>query len=140
MKYYTLSPEVAGELSDHTEMDTTVHPPVVTRLHYEFSDWLGDELVESFPAFLISTALGEHAVQAGLSGFALADAERTVSDEAEELLDGETIPEFCWLNITGRPAAEDFGQTPQARLVVSERALELLQQGSLNNCDIEDYE
>lgn len=140
MKYYTLSPEVAGELGEHTEMDTSVHPPVITRLHYEFSDWLGDELVESFPVFLISTALGEEVTRAGLSGFVLADAETSVSEDAEELLGGETIPEFRWLKITGRPAVDDFGQTEQARLVVSERALEVLRRGSLNNCDIEDYQ
>jgi hypothetical protein len=139
MKYYALSPEVAGELGERTEMDTAVHPPVVSRLHYEFSDWLGDELVESFPVFLISTALGQSAASAGLSGFVLADAETTLSEEAEELLDGETIPEFRWLQITGRPGAADFGQTAEARLVVSERALDLLRQGSLNNCGVEDY-
>jgi hypothetical protein len=43
--------------------------------------------------------------------------ETTLSDEAEELLEGEAIPEFRWLRITGHPGAEDFGQTAQARLV-----------------------
>lgn len=139
MKYYTLSPEVAGELGEDTEMDTAVHPPVVSRLHYEFSDWLGDDLVESFPVFLISSVLGQDASGAGLTGFVLADAEVTVSEEAQELLEGETIPEFRWLKITGQPGVDDFGQTEQARLVVSERALEVLRQGSLENCDVEDY-
>ena len=139
MKYYTLSPEVAGELGDRTELDNTVHPPIVTHLHYQFSDWLGDELVESFPCFMISTTLGAAAVQAGLSGFVLADAETTLSLEAEELLEGETIPEFRWLQVTGQRAVDDFGLMADATLVVSERALDVLRQGSLNNCDIEDY-
>lgn len=140
MKFYMLSPEVAGELGEHTRMDTTAHPPVVTRLHYEFSDWLGDDLVESFPVFMISTATGERLARAGLSGFALADAETTLSPEAEELLEGQGLPAFRWLQITGRPGADDFGQTADARLVVSQRALDLLREGALNNCEIEIHE
>lgn len=38
-----------------TIMEATVHPPRVERLHYEFEDWLGDDLVESFPSFLVAT-------------------------------------------------------------------------------------
>jgi hypothetical protein len=140
VKYYLLSPEVAGGLGERTEMDTSVHPPVVSRLHYEFSDWLGDDLVESFPVFMISAVLGERSTQAGLSGFALADAETTLSPEAEELLEGQGLPAFRWLQITGRPGANDFGQTADARLVVSQRALDLLREGALNNCDIDVYE
>jgi hypothetical protein len=140
MKYYTLAPEVAGELGDDTEMDTTVHPPVVTHLHYEFSDWLGDDLVESFPCFLITAERGEEAASAGLSGFVLADLETSVSPEAEELLDGQQLPPFRWLQLTGQPGTDDFGQTAQARLVVSRRALDLLRRGALENCDVEDYE
>ena len=139
MKYYALAPEVAGGLGKDTEMDTTVHPPLVTRLHYEFADWFGDDLIESFPCFLITAELGAQVEGADLSGFVLADLETTVSPEAEERLDGRQLPPFRWLQLTGQPGTDDFGQTPQARLVVSQRALDLLHQGNLKNCDIEDY-
>lgn len=42
VKYFYLEPEVSGGLGDDAIMDTGVHPPVVTRLHYEFDGWLGD--------------------------------------------------------------------------------------------------
>ncbi len=140
MKFYTLAPDVAGGLGEHTEMDTTVHPPRVSKLHYELSTWPGDDLVESFPCFLISSALGNGVRTSGLTGFELAPVKVTLSPEAAEALDGHEVLGFQWLQITGKLAVDDFGQTPDATLVVSERALEyLLRKGSLENCDIEVY-
>ncbi|WP_308201309.1 lamin tail domain-containing protein [Carbonactinospora thermoautotrophica] len=86
MAYFLLEPEVASELGQHTELDTRMHPLRVHRLHYEITDWLGDELLESFPCFLLSRRLGERAAAEGLTGFELADVEVTLSPEAEELL------------------------------------------------------
>jgi hypothetical protein len=84
--YYTLEPEVAGGLGDGTVIDTTVHPPHVERLHYEFEDWLGDDLVESFPCFLVSKPLAARLTAAGLGTFQLKDVAVTMTPEAEELL------------------------------------------------------
>ncbi|MCX9191955.1 hypothetical protein C3Y87_11110 [Carbonactinospora thermoautotrophica] len=139
MTYFLLEPEVAGELGPHTEMDTSVHPPRVHRLHYEITDWLGDELLESFPCFLISRRLGERAAAEGLTGFELADVEVTLSPEAEELLGDVQLPEFRWLKVTGVAGSADFGLTAKAQLVVSERALDVLREGSLENCDVEEF-
>ena len=36
MKYFYIQPEVAGGLGKNTVMDRSVHPPIVSRLHYEF--------------------------------------------------------------------------------------------------------
>jgi len=140
VKFYTLAPDVAGELGEHTEMDTTVHPPRVSKLHYVLDTWPGDDLVESFPCFLISSTLGSGVRMSGLTGFDLAPVKVTLSPDAEELLDGHEVLGFQWLQITGELAVDDFSQTPDATLVVSERALEyLLRKGSLENCEIEDY-
>ena len=38
MAFYSLEPEVAGELAEGTVMDTSVHPPIVTSVHYELAD------------------------------------------------------------------------------------------------------
>ena len=40
--FHVVEPEVAGALGDRTEMDSSIHPPIVKRLHYEFQGWLGD--------------------------------------------------------------------------------------------------
>ena len=54
MNYFCIEPEVAGGLGQNVEMDRSVHPPVVDKLHYEFDGWLGDELLETFPCFIVT--------------------------------------------------------------------------------------
>jgi hypothetical protein len=141
MPYFALTPDVAGGLGKHTELDRSTHPPAVHRLHIVFSDWLGDDLLADFPCFLVTEKLGERLLQEQLTGFELADVEVELSPEAEELLEGQELPEFRWLKVPGRAGSEDFGLVPRdASLVVSDRALAVLREGSLNYCDIEDYE
>lgn len=137
MAYYYLEPEVAGELGPGTVMDTTVHPPVVSRLEYRFTDWLGDSLVESFPCYLVTDELAGQIEEATLDGAALDDVQVTLSPEAEELLD-QPLPSWKWLKITGKAFQSDFGISDDNRLTVSERAMDVLRQGTLTNADIEE--
>jgi hypothetical protein len=55
--FYLIEPEIAGGLGDHTEIDTEVRPPVVKSLEYRLEGWLGDELLESFPCFIVTSLL-----------------------------------------------------------------------------------
>ena len=137
MAYYYVEPEVAGELGPGTVMDTTVHPPVVSRLEYRFTDWLGDSIVESFPCYLVTDELGKQIQQAELGGVAVDDVEVTLSPEAEELLD-QPLPAWKWLKITGQAFQADFGMADDNRLVVSDRALDVLRQSRLENADVEE--
>jgi hypothetical protein len=45
---------VAGGYGEDAILDTSVCPERVERLHYEFDGWLGDDLLESFPVFIIT--------------------------------------------------------------------------------------
>lgn len=136
MAYHYVEPEVAGELGPGTVMDTNVDPPVVSRLEYRFTDWLGDSIVESFPCYLVTAELGEQIQQGALDGATLDEVEVTLSPEAEELLD-QPLPPWKWLKVTGDAFRSDFGISADRRLVVSDRALDLLRQGVLGNADIE---
>jgi hypothetical protein len=138
MNYFLLEPEVAGELGDDTVMDTSVHPPVVSRLQYVFQDWLGDEILESTPCFIVTEHLAGLIEAAGLSGYQLASVDAVLGEDAEELAGGPIeLPKFQWLQLTGPAQSGDFGASSNGSLVVSERALDVLRQGALNNCDIE---
>ena len=119
MAYYTLQPAVAGGLGDGTVMDTTMHPPLVERLHYEFEDWLGDDLVESFPCFLVSEPLAARLTAAGLGTFQLKDVALTMTPEAEELLADASFPDFYWLDVAGTAGRDDVGTTLTGLLVAS---------------------
>jgi len=140
MDYFALEPEVAGELGEHTEMDTSVHPPLVTRLHYEIGyGWGGDELLESFPCYIVTETLANRLTNAGLTGFQLLDVEVTFDEDAAEEHAGEAVPRFRWLVVTGRPGTEDLGITDKAQIVVSAKALDVLRTGRLDRCDVEQF-
>ena len=139
MDYYTIEPEVAGELGEGTIMDASVHPPLVSAVHYVITDWLGDDIIESFPCYLVTPRLATALEPSGLTGFRLDAARVTLSEQAADL--GTTqAPEFRWLIITGRPADDDFGILANGQAVVSEAALQALRSYTLDNCDIESYE
>jgi hypothetical protein len=132
--FLRLDPEVAGGLGTQTIMQRDRHPPKVERLHYMFEGWLGDDLLQTFPCFIITRSMGERL--AGLTGFSLDDVQVSTSEQFEELHPDWQLPEFRWLRVTGVPGTDDFGVTPPGFLVVSERALQRLLQGRLDHCKV----
>lgn len=139
MKYYYLEPEVAGGLGEKTLIDSASHPPVVYKLHYVFDGWLGDDIVESFPCYVISDYIRGRLDLIDLSGYNIADMVVSTSEVFEELQPEVKLPKFWWLQVTGVACEDDFGIAADHRLVVSGRALHVLKMGSLENCDIEPY-
>jgi hypothetical protein len=134
--FYRLRPEVAGGLGSNTVMDRTGALPIVKHLHYEFDGWFGDDIIESFPVYLVTNSTADVLVQEGLTGFLLKDVEVTKSEEFLELYPDRDLPEFQWLDVHGKAYADDFGLEAPARLIVSEDALTCLRRGSLEHCEI----
>ena len=81
MKYYMIEPEVAGEIGENTiydnydEIINQKKKPIISHLHYIFDGWLGDELLEVTPCFLISERLKKEIENHGFSGCRFADVE-----------------------------------------------------------------
>lgn len=136
MKYYALDPEVAGELGKNTVMDSAVHPPVVSKLHYELDAWLGDDLIQSFPCYLATERLKRNLESASVGGVSFAPVEFSLSANFKEQHPSKVVPSFTWLKITGCASKDDFGVEADGRLVVSERALELIKHLTLKHCNI----
>lgn len=131
VKYYLVKPEVAGGLGPETEMDRSVHPPRVSKLHYEVAEWLGDGIVQSFPCFLVVRSLGNKLQSQEFTGVQLASALVTEADEFRDLNPEGVVPDLVWLVVDGVPGVDDFGVTGTGDLIVSERILELLREASL---------
>ena len=125
--YTYLEPEVAAAFGDGTVLDTSVHSPRVHKLHLLFEGWLGDCLIECFPCFAVTTEARHGIESAGLSGVCLQDVLVSKSEQFEELYPRCQLPTFYWLQITGVAGQEDFGIAEDYRLVVSSRALQVLQ-------------
>jgi hypothetical protein len=135
---YLVEPEVAGELGPRTVMDTTVHPPLVSRLHYEIDVWLGSQLLESFPVWIASDRFLATVSDAGLTGYRTADAEVTLTEEGQERLGDRELPHFAWFQVTGTIGVDDFAVHAPGTLVVSERALGVIEP-LLVDADVEEY-
>lgn len=139
MAFFYVEPEVAGGLGKHAVVDSSVYPPNVTQLHYRIINWLGDALLESFPALIITREAADALHAMGASGIAYRDVEITVSDSFQEIYPDRQLPEFLWLCVTGAAGKEDFGIADDSRLVVSERVLKQLKASGLNHALIEPY-
>lgn len=139
MRYYFLAPEVAGGLGERTVMSRERHPPIVSRLHYEMDVWLGDELLEGFPCFIVTATLAREIEAADLSGATLEAAEVTTSEQFRELEGDREIPQFVWLRVGGTAGHDDFGTDATGRLVVSQQARDVLGRGKLEHCEVADF-
>lgn len=127
MKYFVVYPDVAGGLGPRTEMDYTVIPPRVTKLHYEIEGWDGDVLISSVDTFLITKKAAKALTSAGLTGLVFEKARVTRGYVFKEFFPGKTIPSFIWLKPVGTAGIDDFAVSNR-HLIISERALEILKQ------------
>lgn len=165
-KYFTLEPEVAGGWGETTIADRTVHPPVVSRLHYEFDVWLGDDLLATFPSYIVSEQLHEALLLSKMTGFSFDDVTVTTSDLFTDIQEPSGtkvgLPKFYWLKVHGKAGEQDFGilntlrpveqghqrskrrttapaYTGKYQLAVSERALNLLREFNLEHCVVDHF-
>jgi hypothetical protein len=140
MRFYKLDPEVAGGWGTNTEFTRTPGKPlVVHKLHYQFDGWLGDELLESSPCYIVTERLANAIRNQEFSGYELKAVEVSTSDQFRELYPDRQLPQFAWLGITGKAGVDDFGMDEDGRLVVSERAFGTLKATQLSNCEVSDF-
>lgn len=140
MKYYILEPEVAGGLGNNAEIDTSVHPPLVKKFHYQFDGWLGDPLLETVASYIVTKSLKKRIELAQATGCEFETVEISKSGEFIDFYPDRELPEFAWLQITGIPGRDDFGLSSKHRLVVSQRMLDIFRDEGMAHCDIAEFE
>lgn len=131
--YFVVEPEVAGGFGSNTELDHSSGRMEVKKLHYEFVGWLGDQLLESTPCYIATELLANEMVRERLTGFTLDDVEVSTSQEFADIYPNKRLPAFVWLKVGDRPGIDDFGVASGLRLVVSKRALALLQRFGISH-------
>lgn len=141
INYHIIEPEVAGGLGENTEFTRTPGQPiVVNRLHYRFDGWLGDQLIESTPCYIVSERMACELKRAQLTGFVLDDVEITASEQFRDIYSDRELPRFLRFKVEGIPGGDDFGVTPDLELVVSDRALGTLSKVGISNALVEPFE
>ena len=134
---YIVEPEVAGSWGDETVVDTTVHPPSVSSLEYRLDGWLGDEILQTFPCYIVTESLMKDFGREQLVGYEDADVMLTVSEDFFSEYDISDIPKFRWLKIIGSDPDSDFRYSADHRLIVSEKAMAVLKAHKITHADIE---
>jgi hypothetical protein len=134
MRYFVLHPEVPGGIDEDCQGDFAIQPPRIDELVIYFDDWLGDDLLTTFPVFYVTASMASQLKGSNLSGFSLASMRVKRSELFDDLHTDEPLElvEFAWLQVNGEPGIDDFGVTNKTELVVSERALSILFTGRLN--------
>lgn len=132
---YVLEPLVAGELGDGTRLDPSTHPPAVDVVDFVLDAPAEDDLIESFPVYLVSEHIAELLSRAGLGGFTLEGARVSPSREYVEVYGDRPHKEYRWLRLRFSPDA-DCWLDNEHRLCVSERMMAVLSQGVLAGCDV----
>jgi hypothetical protein len=89
-----IEPEVAGGLGAQTKLRTDTHPPVVELLHYEFSGWSGDDLLTTFPCYIVTERLKENIETNGLTGINFDNVIITKSGDFQEINPNIKLPTF----------------------------------------------
>ena len=138
-QFFQVDPEVAGGWGDNTIATVTTTTTIVHKLHYEFEGWLGDCLLESVPCYIITEEAALAIERQSLTGIELDNVEISKSDVFLQLQGDVELPKFKWLKITGIATKADFGCDNRFRLVLSERAVELLKSFGLENAEVEVY-
>jgi hypothetical protein len=90
--FFRLEPEVAGGAGAATVLDSSTHPPRVARLEYHFDGWLGDDLRESSPCYIVTERLKQAIEQADLTGYSFDEVLVTTSATFRELYSNRTLP------------------------------------------------
>lgn len=139
-----LEPEVAGEFGENTKFDSNNK---VVHLHFQFAGWLGDEILENTPCFIVTKHLANSINDANLTGVEFRDVEISLTDEFKEIYPNKILPEFKRLvskgyvkvnkkNMVTNWSGDDFSTTDKNYLIISEKALIILKRHRIEYCDI----
>jgi hypothetical protein len=127
-----LDPQIAGELGGRTVLDSTTHPPVVRELEYVLDQPEADDLIQSFPVFLVGVDLARRLQEAGLSGVGLAEA--VVRPSAEYTAAYGRAPHRSYRRLQPGNVGEDCWVDDSGRLCVSDRMMRILDDAELSDC------
>lgn len=134
-KYQVIQPEVVVGLGKGTEF-LEKEPPfkTVTKLHLLLEDWLGDDLIECYPCYIVTKELKEKLDNTEFKGFEFLNMTVTKGDNFRDnyQLD-KPLPKFYWMKIFGVEGDDDIFIGESNILYIENQFLEYLQNISTTN-------
>jgi hypothetical protein len=156
MSMFRLSPEVAGQIGEKSVILNRQEreagsdaPPKISLLEYVFDGWLGDDLIEAWPCFLLTRRVHDAILTSNLTGVEFKTPILSKSQLFLDLHPSKVLPDFDWIVPLGRVAtndsmtfcnwtSHDFCLNQRNDLVVTDRALSVLRKFSLAHCKIQE--
>lgn len=141
MLYYFFTPENPGVIGEHTVGDVD-DSSTVQHLHLVFEGPVSDDIIAAnFDVHLISGDLRDKLLASDLTGYHFSELEPELTYDSQwDRLDVTLpdLPKLVWMQVPGIGGQDDFGML-DGRLVVSDKALQLLEIGNISEAQIEDY-
>jgi hypothetical protein len=148
--YYVIEPEAAGHWGEKSVVtDRSVHPLVISKLHYRFDGWSGDVLLTSSPVYIITCEAMKKLQEINPTGASFDNVEITTSEQFQHFHPNLKLPEFAWLKVDGKVGHDDFGivpyrniraiSYPEMRMVISGRVLNILKPLGIAHADMNEY-
>jgi hypothetical protein len=137
--YYELTLAAPGGPGERSEATGEGIFKDYASLHAIFESWLGDEMVEILPCFLVTSSLGAEFVASGFTGFELLNVEVERDGQFDLAYPGVELPHFSWLKITGVVGKDDFFVTEGHNLAVSKRAFDVIEEANLPCMTFEEF-
>jgi len=129
-KYEKIIPEVIVGIGDNTEYYPTEfiegQKRVITKLHIQLEDWLGDDLMEIYPCYIVTQQLKEALENNSFIGFTFAEIEVTEDEYFEDNYQlKKPRPDFFWIKIAGIKGQDDL-YINEGALNISENLLKFI--------------
>ena len=126
--FIEVAPEVAAEEASVVSKDSVGSDSIV--LSVLMVRWLGSELLEMYPHYLVTRRLADALSTSNLSGFQIGECQVSYSTEfhGRVLTAFMKPPELAWLRVTGAFLKTDIAISPNKRLILSQRAIALFMQ------------
>lgn len=133
MPTFRVEPKVSGELGPDAVLNTSTWPPVVEYFQFAFDAWRGEDIVETFPTFLVTDRLRRALQSASITGLVFGHVDACKGEQFDILMRGADVDLGQWhrMDVVGRPDADDAWLVAN-HLTVNERLMALLSSFDLN--------
>lgn len=139
-QYQTVQPEVIVGLGEETEFLEKKAPfLIVTKLHIQLEDWLGDDLMECHPCYIVTEKLKKDLQKSKFKGFEFSEMTVTKDEYFNDNYQlAKPLPVFHWMKINGKQDIDDICIGSGKSLLIDEQMLKYLKENfTLNYMDID---
>jgi hypothetical protein len=126
--YNKLNPEVIVGLGERTVFLEKEAPfKIVIELHIQLEDWLGDDLMECFPCFIVTQELKKVLEISEFTGFEFSEMQVTKDEYFKDNYQlKRALPKFYWMKIIGEKGIDDLYISEDSCLMSDSRFTELI--------------